>query len=230
MFFSIFGLTAVLTILSLPGWIPIPEWYRQKLFVALLLEVVAAVLILFRHEILNMREQPGVDKKVDPNTVLISSFSRGSLNVHRPDSLSPVPIGFIPRDSLVSIGMFNSLAVDQWQSVNNPLVEWRPSSASPTGWKKTGFDMAGCPFTFEVYGDLEEGGRTRYKIIDTRTGEVVYWSKSRGIIKEFDDGNRMLHYMQDGSKIYLFRIDRADLGAYPFVYVWQVTLTASLQE
>jgi hypothetical protein len=49
MFLSIFGLTALLTLASLPDWITIPEWYRKKLFVALLLQVVGAVIILFKN-------------------------------------------------------------------------------------------------------------------------------------------------------------------------------------
>jgi hypothetical protein len=48
MFLSIFGLTAILTLASLPDWITIPEWYRKKLFVALILQVVGAVIILFK--------------------------------------------------------------------------------------------------------------------------------------------------------------------------------------
>ena len=55
-FLSIFVLTALLTLASLPGWIEIPEKYRSQLFKALLLEVVGAVIILFSSEILNKKE------------------------------------------------------------------------------------------------------------------------------------------------------------------------------
>ncbi len=56
-FLSIFVLTALLTLASLPGWITIPDKYRSQLFKALLLEVVGAIIILFSSEILNKKEQ-----------------------------------------------------------------------------------------------------------------------------------------------------------------------------
>ncbi len=47
LFLVIFGITAILTIASLPGWIKIPEWYRKKLFLALILEVIGSIIIFF---------------------------------------------------------------------------------------------------------------------------------------------------------------------------------------
>ena len=47
-FIVIFILTAVLTLASLPDWIKIPEWYKKKLFTALILEVIGVILIIVR--------------------------------------------------------------------------------------------------------------------------------------------------------------------------------------
>ncbi len=44
-FIGIFVLTALLTLASLPNWIKLDEWYRQKLFIALILEVVGIVVL-----------------------------------------------------------------------------------------------------------------------------------------------------------------------------------------
>lgn len=47
-FIGIFVLTALLTLASLPNWIKLDEWYRQKLFVALILEVIGIIVIAGR--------------------------------------------------------------------------------------------------------------------------------------------------------------------------------------
>ena len=43
-FIGIFILTALLTLLSLPGWVKLDEWYQKKLFLALIIEVVCVVI------------------------------------------------------------------------------------------------------------------------------------------------------------------------------------------
>jgi hypothetical protein len=47
LFLLIFAATAVLAVLSIPKWIEIDEWYRKRLFMALILEVIGVVIILF---------------------------------------------------------------------------------------------------------------------------------------------------------------------------------------
>lgn len=49
-FLIIFFATAIIGIAGIPGWIKIPEWYRKRIFIALVLEVVGAIIILFRQE------------------------------------------------------------------------------------------------------------------------------------------------------------------------------------
>jgi len=53
LFLVIFGLTALLTLLSLPNWIVIPDVYRKTLFRALILEVVGAIIIVFTNHFIN---------------------------------------------------------------------------------------------------------------------------------------------------------------------------------
>lgn len=45
LFIVIFAATAILAIISLPGWVNIPEWYRKRLFIALILEVVGVIIM-----------------------------------------------------------------------------------------------------------------------------------------------------------------------------------------
>lgn len=47
-FIGIFVLTAIITLASLPGWIKLDEWYRKKLFLALIVEVVGIVVMVGR--------------------------------------------------------------------------------------------------------------------------------------------------------------------------------------
>lgn len=225
-FFVIFGATALLTILSLPGWINIPEWYKQKLFVALILEVVASVLILFRAEIIGENKTTDSGMKIDPNTVLMSSLqSSGSLNIHKLDSLIPVVIGIIPKDSLEKKGIFNSIEPSLWQSINNPIVKWEKGSS---GWtKSSGSDIEGCPFVFEIY-DGKKG--THYRIVNKQVDSIIYTSESRSVTDVFGLDHRLLHYYRDNKYFYMFRITEANpySATNPFVYVLQVKLEASL--
>jgi len=226
-FFVIFGATAILTILSLPGWIEIPEWYKQKLFVALILEVIASVLILFRSEIIGENNVADGINKIDPNTVLISSLqSSGGMNVHRPDSSSSVAVGVIPKDSLEKKGIFNSIEPSLWQSINNPVVKWERGSS---GWyQATGSDIEGCPFAFEVYENKK--GLPHYKIVNKQVDSIIYSSESRSVSDVFHTDNRLLHYYRDNQSFYMYRITEANPFSVnaPYVYVLQVKLEASL--
>jgi len=52
-FLVLFFATAVIGIASLPGWIEIPEYYRKRIFIFLILEVVGAIVIFFNQEIID---------------------------------------------------------------------------------------------------------------------------------------------------------------------------------
>jgi len=59
-FLVLFFATAIIGIASLPGWIIIPEYYRKKIFVFLILEVVGAIVIFFNQEFIGgSRGVPG---------------------------------------------------------------------------------------------------------------------------------------------------------------------------
>ncbi len=51
-FLIIFFATAIIGIASIPNWIKIPEYYRKRIFIALILEVVGVIIILFRQEMI----------------------------------------------------------------------------------------------------------------------------------------------------------------------------------
>lgn len=50
-FLVIFLATAIIGLGSLPDWIKIPDWYRKKIFIALILEVVGVLIMLFQQEL-----------------------------------------------------------------------------------------------------------------------------------------------------------------------------------
>jgi len=52
-FLVIFFATAVIGIASIPDWIKIPEWYRKRIFIALILEVVGVIVIYSNQEFIN---------------------------------------------------------------------------------------------------------------------------------------------------------------------------------
>lgn len=59
-FLAIFFITAILGLASIPdSGIKIPEWYRKRIFTALILEVVGALIILFNQEFIN-KDSSGV--------------------------------------------------------------------------------------------------------------------------------------------------------------------------
>jgi len=52
-FLVLFFATAIIGIASLPGWIKIPEYYRKRIFIFLILEVVGAIVIFFNQEMID---------------------------------------------------------------------------------------------------------------------------------------------------------------------------------
>lgn len=61
-FLAIFVLTAIIALLSLPGWIKIHDKYRKKLFTCLILEVIACIVFLFSDLLLNNNVKKKVEK------------------------------------------------------------------------------------------------------------------------------------------------------------------------
>ena len=86
-FIAIFVATAIITLCSLPDWIKIPENYRKALFSALIIEVVACVILLFRETILEGQQ------KAISHTEWVGINSKGEL-------ISPLlgeePLGLAP--------------------------------------------------------------------------------------------------------------------------------------
>jgi hypothetical protein len=49
-FTCIFFATAVIGIASIPDWIKIPEWYRKRIFIVLILEVIAVIIMIVKKD------------------------------------------------------------------------------------------------------------------------------------------------------------------------------------
>lgn len=101
-FLAIFALTALMTLLSLPGWIPIPESYRKVLFKALLLEVIGAVIILFTNSFLKEPSTSTTYTLSDKNWVALNlddgRIIQPTLEVVAPDDTLSITLGLSPSD------------------------------------------------------------------------------------------------------------------------------------
>lgn len=70
-FIGIFVLTAALTLASLPNWIKLDEWYRKKLFLALILEVVG-IIVLAAGRIFNPEETVKFEPPTDNSWIALN--------------------------------------------------------------------------------------------------------------------------------------------------------------
>lgn len=105
LFLVIFALTALLTLLSLPNWIVIPDDYRKALFRMLLLEVAGAVIILFTNSYL--KKEALYNPKDSPEWVALN-LEDGSLFQPKIAMRNP--------DSILVLGADTRKALDRLQS------------------------------------------------------------------------------------------------------------------
>lgn len=238
-FLGIFLCTAILGIGSLPDWIKIPEWYKKKIFVALILEVVGAIIILFNNLTepklgtleLKIRNNNWVamnekaqfvspEIEIEINDTLFkknletASFTQfrdlqivlgeNSLNIMNTDKNV---IGEISKKKLEETGLFNTIetARDEISSSENySYIKWKKET-NDSKWEEYGIPES--PFHLIVY---DEDNKTKYKIINTVTGDVKFYSDSKsGYL--FDEDNRINHFYNYNNKYYLIRIAFADL-------------------
>ena len=225
MFIAIFAITAILTLLSLPNWINIGEWYRKKLFLALIIEVVALVLLIGRNELLKDNSPKALTARIGPNESLRPAVKPGgNICVISSDS---VELGTISPVSFERMNFFTRINSSADDAEKNDVVKWE-SAAGSTKWViARGKEMTNPPFALDV---RDVGQETVYVITNTVTGEEKFNSGTYHKEGLFDLENRMTHFYGHDNTYCLFRIISSELtkGKKRHVHVLQVKLDPAL--
>ena len=212
-FLAIFVLTAVITLCSLPGWIDIGEWYKKKLFLALILEVVGCIVLMFRNTVNPDIVEPCYDenteiilKKEENNEFGMEWKDRNTFRVSYQDSIF---IGNISTITVEDLGLTNQINTNYGTINDYTLLDFRIDNGV---WKNKQPNLAGSPIDFVIYNN---DSNNCYRF--TRNGETIpgFDFKEPGI---FDVNNRRLHIIdytdpKDNNKYYCFyKIVSADLS------------------
>lgn len=225
-FIGIFVLTALLTLLSLPNWINIGEWYRKKLFLALIIEVVAIVLFIGK-EMLEQKYTKTDDEVVGPIT---SAFplkpevrQQGQLSILQDDDEH---LGNLPATSLRNLNLFTRVNSLPAASDKNDVIKWEAPAGSSKWAIKRGKMVTNPPFALEV---KDVGTETVYTITNVITGEVKFNSlePSEDV---FNLEHRLTHFFGHENTYCMFRIISSELskGKDRHVYFLQMKIEPAL--
>jgi hypothetical protein len=240
-FLVIFFATAVLGIASIPGWIVIPEWYRKRIFVALILEVVGAIIILFRQELIS-DEARGIPKVVVSHEDWAAlkedgSFVSPQVKVTTSDTTFIVAIGSeswkeldnlhaqISKNGLsvnteggLTLGVIPSSDIEQaglfnsFKTAKNEITS--TENYSYIKWEKKDDGSWQRKGSFIKPFELEvydDPMGTFYRLLNTSDQSSIFDSKSNA--KDLiDEDNRIVHFLEHQNIYYLLRISWADLG------------------
>lgn len=239
-FLVIFFATAVLGIASLPNWIEIPEWYKKKIFLALILEVVGVILILFNQEV------GGTDSTVVPEIAISKS---GWIALDKSGAIIHPRITVSTKDTSITYPL-GEQSFSEFQNVSGKLSEnglsvisakgTRLATISTSALKQNGlfnsFKTASGEITstknyayiqwekrsnryWERKGEflapfeleiVDNAGGTFYQIRNVKEDTVVFNSESSSKNLISVD-NRIIHFLKDEKVYYLLRIAWADL-------------------
>lgn len=212
----IFACTAILALLSIPNWIKIEEWYKKKLFTALIIEVIAAVLATYTIVLNNKKGDSSTSETteiVTPNENPVPFYTANDSTKHtkRPNFGNFKLAGF----SLDSIGDASNHAEIKWEKIKNG--KWteirkygRPNTPAITG----------CPFFIIVKDTLDSISKKTITVY-----QIYKEGNSQPIVCSDKDGgnnwgintnkNRILHcldYVDNQSTCYaIFYIYDADV-------------------
>lgn len=237
-FLGIFLLTAIIGIGSLPDWIKIQEWYKKKIFIALILEVVGAIIILFNnlntpkvdnYTGLNIRNINWVAVNenaqfISPEIAIKDSMYEGRLLESSFSQFKNLRPALEKRMLLIknidnkTIGEIPEESLEELGFFNEIESDKSDISSSKNysyiSWEKDKNDEwvplgeSGTPFELEVY---DENNKTKYNIVDTLTKEVMFNSDNKSEYL-FNVNNRINHFYSHNNKYYLIRIAFADLS------------------
>ncbi len=242
-FVSIFIATAILTIASLPGWIKIPSNYQKALFSALILEVIACVVILFKQTMM-------FDIKLKPNVEWVA------LGVNDGKLLHPE---LIVNDSVIHLGAplqqaQERILQNEYELVNDPrglliqsvgdqfflgkisnrkgrngmifnsLVSSGNEITGSSSYRKVKFSADRGLNSWQIKGAIFEDCPFEISVKDSPQSSTVYLIRNKLTdVIEFNSEDesenvintdfRKLHFLENNNLFYLIRILEADLSS-----------------
>jgi len=239
-FLVIFFATAILGILSLPGWVKIEEWYKKKLFLALILEVIGVIILVAKQDLINNDFDISISRNdwvalndsgllVNPehivtyqDTSIINNFGKQSFTEFKGLNFKIIDTGLSIRNSndksfgsikasdLERKGIFNS-----FEYLDNELsysyIKWE--KIKNKRWQRIG--KISEQFELEVADYI---GGTYYIIKNIAEKSIVFNSKDQS--KDlFQEDNRIIHFHKHKNDYYFLRIAWADLDSKRKKYV-----------
>jgi hypothetical protein len=240
-FLVIFFSTAIIGIASIPGWIKIPEWYRKRIFVVLVLEVIGVIIIYSKQEFASS-DATGIPQIIleDTNWIALSDEGKiispeiiiktrdttirkklGKQSRTILSGLSPKIVenglNIVNTDS-VNLGYIKAVDLERsglFNSFNTAKNEITSSeNYSYVKWSKSDgntWKKRGS-FIEPLQLDIQDDETGTYYTIRNKRNENLF--DSRKIGKDlFSMDNRIIHFFENEGAFYLLRIARADLNA-----------------
>ncbi len=259
-FFIIFFATAVIGIASIPGWIKIPEWYRKRIFIVLILEVVGVIIILFNNEFINSGPRGVPDIEItDNNWIALNKqglIVKPEININTQDTSIIKKLGkqsYIEFKDLSSKVIGNGLSVINADSVSLGTIKafdlkqsglfnsFKTAKGEITSTENYAYVKWKKPLNgqWKVYGSfispfelevIDYDEGTYYRIKNTTTGANVFDSRESSK-SLIAENNRMVHFYEYNNVYYLLRISWADLEANEkYVHVINLRMEPTIEE
>jgi hypothetical protein len=239
-FLIIFLATALIGILSLPGWLKIDEWYRKKIFIALILEVVGAIIILFNQEFITTRSKEIPEITISENEWIALNNSglivKPEINIKNQDTTI---IKYFGKQSYIEFKNLTSKVVDDGLSIRNSdgitLAIIKAKDLKTNGlfnsfetaeneitssknyayikWNKRPNSQWKKNGSFIGPFELEVADYTEgtYYLIKNSTNNTTVFDSRDNSKNLISVDNRIIHFYEYDNKYYLLRIAWADL-------------------
>lgn len=242
-FLVIFFSTAVMGLVSIPGWLKIPDWYRKKIFIALILEVVGVIVILFNKEVVEQQtitETPSVTisdqnwwafnkngQLIQPSLLVETSDTTiekklGNQEFYKIQNLSAVlneqQLEILNADSLalahIRLSKLKSSGLfNGFKTANGEITS--TENYAYVKWKKS------ASSSWKQHGQFLEGFSLNIQDFDEGTYYQVVNNFNQQVVFDsrnssknlFAVDNRIIHFYQYNHRFYLLRISWADLNA-----------------
>lgn len=210
-FLVIFVLTALLTLLSLPDWIKIPENYRKTLFKSLLLEVIGAIIIVFSNNYIEKASKQTTYKVLPKGWVAIDVETGKIVNPY---------IEITTADSSYSEPIEQSIVTNKSTLIRNSLCG--EISANGLQIKNEDSMILGCIHTSllnetglfnTILSDSGEISSSKsYTIVKFKKDTINGWVQTGSFIKNspfvfnvLDDASKTIYSITDKKNKELFR-------------------------
>jgi len=240
-FLAIFFSTAIIGIASIPGWIKIPEWYRKRIFIVLVLEVIGVIMI-YSKQGLSISDSTGIPeitlennnwiaidnkgKIVNPEIIIKTSDTiiRKQLGEQSNVSLSGLRsqivedgLSIINPDS-VSLGYIKALDLERNGLFNSLNADQKEIAGSENyaivKWSKTpnGNWTKKGRLIPPLQLIVNDGNTGTYYEIKNKENKVIFDSRNDGR-DLFNSNIRILHFFKEEGAFYIIRITHANLTA-----------------